>query len=64
MPVLTQIRQPVEKEMAEFEAYFGRTMHSDIPLLKIILNYIFRRKGKQMRPLLVFLTARLNGEDN
>jgi octaprenyl-diphosphate synthase len=62
MPVLTQIRRPVEKEMAEFEAYFGRTMHSDIPLLKIILNYIFRRKGKQMRPLLVFLTARLNGE--
>jgi octaprenyl-diphosphate synthase len=48
--------------MAEFEAYFSKTMHSDIPLLKIILNYIIRRKGKQMRPLLVFLTARLNGE--
>jgi len=47
--------------MAEFEAYFGRTMKSEIPLLKIILNYIFRRKGKQMRPLLVFLSARLNG---
>jgi octaprenyl-diphosphate synthase len=62
MPVLTQIRRPVDKEMAEFEAYFGRTMRSDIPLLNIILNYIIRRKGKQMRPLLVFLTARLNGE--
>jgi len=62
MSVLTQIRRPVDKEMAEFEAYFGRTMHSDIPLLNIILNYIIRRKGKQMRPLLVFLTARLNGE--
>jgi octaprenyl-diphosphate synthase len=62
MPDLTKIRRPVEKEMAEFEAYFGRTMHSDIPLLKIILNYIIRRKGKQMRPLLVFLTAGLNGE--
>jgi octaprenyl-diphosphate synthase len=36
-------------------------MHSEIPLLNIILNYILRRKGKQMRPLLVFLTARLNG---
>jgi len=36
-------------------------MKSNIPLLKIILNYILRRKGKQMRPLLVFLTARLNG---
>lgn len=62
MPVLTRIRKPVEKEMADFEAYFSRTMKSNIPLLNIILNYILRRKGKQMRPLLVFLTARLNGE--
>jgi octaprenyl-diphosphate synthase len=52
---------PVEKEMAEFEAYFKKTMRSEIPLLNLILNYIIRRKGKQMRPLLVFLTARLNG---
>src|SRR5665647_180837 len=62
MPILTRIRRPVEKEMADFEAYFGRTMHSHIPLLNIILNYILRRKGKQMRPLLVFLTAKLNGD--
>jgi octaprenyl-diphosphate synthase len=62
MPVLTRIKKPVEKEMAEFEAYFGKTMRSEIPLLNIILNYILRRKGKQMRPLLVFLTAKLNGE--
>lgn len=48
--------------MAEFEAYFSRTMRSNIPLLNIITNYILRRKGKQMRPLLVFLTARLHGE--
>jgi octaprenyl-diphosphate synthase len=62
MSALTGIKKPVETEMAEFERYFGRTMRSDIPLLNIILNYILRRKGKQMRPLLVFLTARLNGE--
>jgi|WetSurMetagenome_2_1015567.scaffolds.fasta_scaffold00564_3 octaprenyl-diphosphate synthase len=62
MPVLTRIRRPVEKEMAEFEAYFSKTMRGDIPLLNIILNYILRRKGKQMRPLLVFLTAKLNGK--
>jgi octaprenyl-diphosphate synthase len=61
MPVLNRIKKPVEKEMAEFEAYFGKTMRSEIPLLNIILNYILRRKGKQMRPLLVFLTAKLNG---
>jgi octaprenyl-diphosphate synthase len=62
MSALTVIKKPVESEMAEFERYFSRTMRSDIPLLNIILNYILRRKGKQMRPLLVFLTARLNGE--
>ncbi|HBE39984.1 MAG TPA: hypothetical protein DDW27_02035, partial [Bacteroidales bacterium] len=62
MSILTDIRKPVEKEMADFESYFSRTMKSEIPLLKIILNYILRRKGKQMRPLLVFLTAGLNGK--
>jgi octaprenyl-diphosphate synthase len=62
MSSLSSIKKPVEKNMAAFEAYFSKTMRSEIPLLKIILNYILRRKGKQMRPLLVFLTARLNGE--
>jgi octaprenyl-diphosphate synthase len=61
MSVLDKIKGPVDKEMAEFEAYFSTTMRSDIPLLKIILNYILRRKGKQMRPMLVLLTAKLNG---
>jgi len=62
MSALTEIKRPVETEMTEFEVYFSKTMRSDIPLLNIILNYILRRKGKQMRPLLVFLTAKLNGE--
>jgi octaprenyl-diphosphate synthase len=48
MSGLAQIRKPVEKEMAEFEAFFARTLKSEVPLLKIILNYVFRRKGKQM----------------
>ncbi|NLV20132.1 MAG: polyprenyl synthetase family protein [Bacteroidetes bacterium] len=62
MPVLREIRKPVDKEMHKFESFFYRTMQSNIPLLRIILNYILRRKGKQMRPLLVFLTAGLNGK--
>jgi octaprenyl-diphosphate synthase len=62
MSSLSSIKKPVEKDMAEFEAYFSNMMRSEIPLLKIILNYILRRKGKQMRPLLVFLSAKLNGE--
>jgi octaprenyl-diphosphate synthase len=62
MSALTGIKKPVANEMTEFEVYFSKTMRSEIPLLNIILNYILRRKGKQMRPLLVFLTAKLNGE--
>jgi len=62
MPGLGNIRKPVSDEMDHFETYFSRTIQTKIPLLKIILNYVFRRKGKQMRPLLVFLSARLNGE--
>lgn len=61
MSDLGNIKKPVKEEMAQFEAYFGKTMQSRIPLLNIILNYVFRRKGKQMRPLLVFLSAKLNG---
>jgi octaprenyl-diphosphate synthase len=62
MSELGNIKRPVSEEMAQFEAYFGKIMQSKIPLLKIILNFILRRKGKQMRPLLVFLSAKLNGK--
>jgi len=64
MSKLGSIRKPVELEMREFERYFNNTLRTNVPLLKIILNYIIRRKGKQMRPLLVFLSAGLNGKIN
>lgn len=50
--------------MSRFESYFRRTLQSDIPFFHMILNNFIRRKGKQMRPLLVFLSAKLNGEIN
>ena len=55
------IRVPVAEEMKKFEGYFSNVMKSKVPLLGIITNYIYRRKGKQIRPLLVFLTSGLNG---
>jgi octaprenyl-diphosphate synthase len=61
MSALSDIKKPVEAEMRQFESYFRRTLQSDIPFYHLILNNIIRRKGKQMRPLLVFLTAKLNG---
>jgi octaprenyl-diphosphate synthase len=64
MVALADIRKPVAAEMREFESYFNRTLQSDIPFFHLILNTVIRRKGKQMRPLLVFLTAKLNGTVN
>jgi len=50
--------------MSKFEPFFRQQLKTKIPLLGIITNYIIRRKGKQMRPMLVFLTAKLHGEIN
>jgi octaprenyl-diphosphate synthase len=64
MSTLDKIKTPIAKEMAEFEKYFKKSMRSKVPLLDIITNYILRRKGKQMRPIYVFLTAKLLGNIN
>ena len=61
MSTLADIRRPVAPEMRDFESYFSKTLRSDIPFFRVILNNIIRRKGKQLRPMLVFLSARLNG---
>ncbi|MGQ8335641.1 polyprenyl synthetase family protein [Sunxiuqinia sp. A32] len=58
------IKAPIKDELKEFENYFKKTIQSDIPLLSLIINYILRKKGKQMRPMFVFLTAKMCGEFN
>lgn len=55
---------PVEEEMSEFEERFRNNMKSKVPLLDKVTHYIIRRKGKQMRPMFVFLTAKMLGEVN
>lgn len=66
MKVSAQIREPIEKEMELFEKKFQNSMKSQVPLLNRITYYIVNRKGKQMRPMFVFLTAKLlnDGEVN
>ena len=59
---LENIQRPIAQEMEKFEPFFRDIAKSKVPLLDTITNYIYRRKGKQMRPMLVFLSARLNGE--
>lgn len=57
MSTLDHIRQPVAKEMDLFEDKFKTAMQSRVPLLDRITRYIVKRKGKQIRPLFVFLSA-------
>ena len=61
---LKQIQVPIENEMAQFELKFRASMKSKVKLLDHITNYIVRRKGKQMRPMFVFLTAGVCGGIN
>ena len=62
MSLLNEIRKPIQPEMQQFEKHFRDSMKSNIPLLNIITNYLLRRKGKQIRPMFVFLTAGLCGD--
>ncbi len=55
---------PIQSELTAFEAYFKESMRSDVPLLDKVTQYVVKRKGKQMRPMFVFLTANMLGEIN
>jgi octaprenyl-diphosphate synthase len=59
--VTEQIKIPIADEMKLFEKRFYESMKSKVPLLDRITQFIVRRKGKQMRPMFVFLTAKLTG---
>ena len=64
MSTLKDIQAPVKQEMNEFELKFRQSMKSKVMLLDKIMDYIIKRKGKQMRPLFVFLTAAIIGNIN
>lgn len=59
---LDEIKRPIEKEMHDFEPFFRKQLKSPNSLLSVITNYLLRRKGKQMRPMLTFLSAKATGE--
>lgn len=59
-----EIKAPIQTELEEFEKRFRASMKSKVPLLDKITHYIIKRKGKQMRPMFVFLSAKLLGEVN
>lgn len=61
---LKKIQQPIATELSKFEEKFKQSMQSSVPLLDIITQYLYKQKGKQMRPMFVFFSAGLCGEIN
>lgn len=61
---LDEIKRPIAAELDAFEKRFRETMRSPVALMDRITYYIVRRKGKQMRPMFVFLSAKACGEIN
>lgn len=58
---IDNIKQPIAQELEDFEVHFRQAMRSPVPLLDKITFYIVRRKGKQIRPMFVFLCAQVSG---
>ncbi|WP_285010652.1 polyprenyl synthetase family protein [Pedobacter faecalis] len=58
---IDQIKLPIAADIDAFEEKFKASMHSDAPLLDRITHYIVKRKGKQIRPMFVFFSAKLCG---
>ena len=64
MKTVEQIKSPILSEMEIFEEKFSTSMSSKVALLNRITHYIVKRKGKQMRPMFVFLVAKMLSENN
>jgi len=59
MTTLNELKKPIQTELKEFDQRFKEAMKSTVPLLDRITYYIVQRKGKQIRPMFVFLSAKL-----
>jgi octaprenyl-diphosphate synthase len=57
-------KEVIGEELVLFEKHFKEAVKSRVSLLDRIMQYIVKRKGKQMRPMFVLLSAKLNGEIN
>lgn len=58
------VKSIISKELSSFEKKFSASLRSNTPLLDKVMGYIIKRKGKQIRPMFVFLSAKLHGEVN
>ncbi|MDX1531525.1 MAG: polyprenyl synthetase family protein, partial [Rhodothermales bacterium] len=60
-PSLKEVRGPVADELGVFRQYFREAMRSPVGLLDKVTQYVLRTKGKELRPVLVLLSAQLCG---
>ncbi len=58
---LADIQKPISSELGTFKTHFRQQLNTDVFLLNRIINYLMRMKGKEMRPMLVLLSAKLCG---
>jgi octaprenyl-diphosphate synthase len=59
---LKDISRPVKADLDKFNSFLKGSMKSDVALLNLVISYMTKKKGKQVRPMLVFLSAQLCGE--
>jgi octaprenyl-diphosphate synthase len=59
---LKEVTKPVQYHIDEFRTFFRNSIQTDVYLLDKIINYLLKQKGKEVRPTLVFMTARMFGE--
>lgn len=59
LEITEEIKKPIAAEFAEFEQAFRDALHTDNPLLQQALDYVVKTSGKQLRPILVLLSAKL-----
>lgn len=62
MATLDKIKQPISAEMKAFDEKFKGYLSSNVPLVDRVMRYMVKRKGKQLRPILVFLSAKIAGD--
>src|SRR5699024_2604810 len=61
---LKQITRPVSDNLADFRSFYKKALRTDVFVLDKIVQYLLRQKGKEIRPTLVFMSARLFGNIN
>ena len=59
MSLLKELKKPIANELNEFQKVFRQSVKTSVPLIDVIMKYILKAKGKQIRPLIVLYSAKL-----